>query len=71
MIPQKASEYVEIPKEIGKINGATYLSLTGSQCIAAYNQNYLYFMEVSENPIIRYSTFAIPNIIQLIGLVRG
>lgn len=71
MIGQKQSQYIDIPKDIGKVKAATYLCLGSSQCIAAYNDRNLYFMEISDNMSVRYSTFAIKDITNLIALVKG
>lgn len=63
--------YLEVPKEIGRLSGATYLDLGYSQCIAAFNEKCLYFMEIGENLTLRYSTFPIQNTISLVSIVRG
>lgn len=65
---------MEVPREIkeaGRILGANYLDFGVSECVAAYNERFLYFMEIVDGAALRYSTFAIQNIVSIVPITRG
>lgn len=65
---------VKIPEPItneGPPLGALLLEFGDTECLTIHNGKNLYFLEMAEKAVVRYSSYNIPNIKEIVSIIRG